>query len=97
MPGYGWGLPDLDETDRTQQKYWRYYFVYGVCFWLGLATILVYAIVLSTIDGTFEIAWLALFFTSAPLVVLPRYLYRMFAVLRHWQKSNLENVTIEET
>ena len=90
MPGYNPGLPDIDETDQTQQKNWWYYFVYGVCFWIALASILIYAIALSTIDGSFAFAWLALFFTAVPLVVLPRYLYRMYAIIRHWQKSDVE-------
>ncbi len=92
MPGFNPGLPDFDETDQTQQRYWWYYFIYGVCFWLGLASILTYAIVLGTIDGNFALAWIALFLTAAPIVLLPRYLLRMYAILRHWQKSKAEDL-----
>lgn len=90
MPGYNPGLPDIDETDRTQQKSWWFYFVYGVCFWIALASILVYGIAVGTIDGNFAFAWLALFFTAVPLAVLSRYLYRMYAIMRHWRKSDME-------
>lgn len=90
MPGYNPGLPDINETDPVQQKYWGYYFVYGVCFWVVVASILTYAVAIGSIDGNFTFAWIALFLTAVPLVVLARYLYRMYVILRHWRKSQVK-------
>jgi hypothetical protein len=97
MPGYNPGLPDRNETDPVQQKYWWLYFVYGVCFWIALAMILVYAIILGAKDGTFAVAWITLFLAAVPLVALPFYLYRMYSIMRCWEQARLEKIKIEET
>lgn len=102
MPGCNPKLPDIEEQDPTLQKYWRCYFVYGVCFWIVLATLLftMNLYILDSTEGTFygklALVSLLLFLTAVPLVGLLFYLTRMHSILRHWQKSNLENVSIEE-